>query len=204
MPPKTPTKLQKTSKSSATTDTSATASDKPTAVTVIPKSSPLTKHERPNTIQPPTEYVSPLKKLRKTMQDRKRIVIDTIDDLREFIKNNDVVDSKIRDSIWNQARLLWVANDYIHGLRFLRIYLGEQKVDEPLIEQQTAYQKAQQDDPYQANQYLITLSLYDIAANNPNLPAPGSITHSSPPSCVYHECCQVESKLQYLSTVTPP
>ncbi|KAF4140348.1 hypothetical protein GN958_ATG10512 [Phytophthora infestans] len=200
MPPKTPTKSHKTS-----TDTSATASAKPTAVTVIPKSSPLTKHERPNTNHPPTEYVSPLKKLRKTMQDRKHIVIDTIDDLREFIKNNDVADSKLRDSIRIQARLLWVTNEYINGLRFLRVYLGEQKADEPLLEQQTAYQKAQQDDPYEANQYLITLSLYDIAANNPDLPSPGSIIVFKPTKLrLYHECCQVESKLQYLSAVTPP
>ncbi|KAG1699696.1 hypothetical protein DVH05_012588 [Phytophthora capsici] len=200
MPPKTPTKSHKTS-----ADTSATASAKPTTVTVIPKSSPLTKHERPNTNQPSTEYVSPLKKLRKTMQDHKHIVIDTIDDLREFIKNNDVADSKVRNSIRIQARLLWVANDYIHGLRFLRVYLGEQKADEPLLEQQTAFQKAQQDDPYEANQYLITLSLYDIAANNPDLPSPGSIIVFKPTKLrLYHECCQVESKLQYLSTVTPP
>ncbi|EEY55571.1 uncharacterized protein PITG_09500 [Phytophthora infestans T30-4] len=109
------------------------------------------------------------------MQDRKHIVIDTIDDLREFNKNDDVADSKLRDSIRIQARLLWVTNEYIHGLRFLRVYLGEQKADEPLLEQQTAYQKAQQDDPYEANQYLITLSLYDIAANSPDLPSPGSI-----------------------------
>ncbi|KAI9990978.1 hypothetical protein PInf_018596 [Phytophthora infestans] len=122
MPPKTPTKSHKTS-----TDTSATASAKPTAVTVIPKSSPLTKHERPNTNQPPTEYVSPLKKLRKTMQDRKHIGIDTIDDLREFIKRNDVADSKLRDSIRIQARLLWATNEYIHGLRFLRVIWANTK-----------------------------------------------------------------------------
>lgn len=126
-------------------------------------------------------------------------------DLREFIKRNDVADSKLRDSIRIQARLLWVTNEYIHGLRFLRVYLGEQKADEPLLEQQTAYQKAQQDDPYEANQYLITLSLYDIAANSPDLPSPGSIIVFKPTKLrLYHECCQVESKLQYLSAVTPP
>jgi hypothetical protein len=58
-------------------------------------------------------------------------------DLREFIEHNDVADSQIRASIRIQARLLWTANECIHGLRFLRLYLGEQRAPEPLHEQQT-------------------------------------------------------------------
>jgi hypothetical protein len=67
------------------------------------------------------------------------------------------------------------------------------------------YQEAQRDDPYQANQFLITLSLYDIPADNPNLPSPGSIIAFMPTKLrVYRHCCQVDSKLHHIATVAPP
>jgi hypothetical protein len=67
------------------------------------------------------------------------------------------------------------------------------------------YQEAQRDDPYQANQYLITLSLYDIPADHPKLPPLGSVIAFVPTKLrIYRECCQVESKLHQIATVSPP
>jgi hypothetical protein len=43
------------------------------------------KHERANTNQCSTDYVSPLKKLKKTMQQHQRCVIDTVDGTLTFI-----------------------------------------------------------------------------------------------------------------------
>lgn len=146
-------------------------------------------------------------------------------DLRNFIQNNDVTNSDIRESFQIQARLLWTVNEYIHGLRFLRLYLGEQRAPESLHEQQTVslqynlqhiystsvptllqeYQQAQRDDLFHANQFLITLSLYDIAADNPSIPSLGSIIVFVPTKLrLYRHCCQVETKVYHIGTVTPP
>ncbi|EEY61277.1 uncharacterized protein PITG_01546 [Phytophthora infestans T30-4] len=199
-----------------TTATSATTPATPTLVTVVPEPAPSSsrilspatlrvtptplKHKRPD-----AEYVSPIKKMKKTMQHQKRRIIDSIDDLRNFIQNNDVTNSDIRESFQIQAHLLWTVNEYIHGLRFLRLYLGEQRAPESLHEQQTEYQQAQRDDLFHANQFLITLSLYDIAADNPSIPSLGSIIVFVPTKLrLYRHCCQVETKVYHIGTVTPP
>jgi hypothetical protein len=62
--------------------TASTTAVTPTVVTVMagPPPPPATRaDERAKTPQPPASYVSPLKKLRKTMSRHERRVIDTID-----------------------------------------------------------------------------------------------------------------------------
>ncbi|KAG6612258.1 Myosin-I heavy chain [Phytophthora cinnamomi] len=103
-------------------------------------------------------------------------------DLRDFITHNDVSDLEIRGSVRVQARLLWTVKKTVHTFRFLRVYLGKRTELEPLHEQQTIYREAQHDNPYEVNQSHITLLLYDIAAENPNLPKPGDIISFDPPS----------------------
>jgi len=56
------------------------SSSSSTPVPTASRSTPSTpKHERPNSNHLSADYVSPLKKLKKTMQHHKRLVIDTID-----------------------------------------------------------------------------------------------------------------------------
>ncbi|KAF4044444.1 hypothetical protein GN244_ATG03152 [Phytophthora infestans] len=67
------------------------------------------------------------------------------------------------------------------------------------------YQETQRDDPFQANQFLITLSLYDTAADYPRIPSPGSIIlFVTIKLRVYRDGCQVETKLHHIGIVTPP
>ncbi|KAL3673055.1 hypothetical protein V7S43_002350 [Phytophthora oleae] len=114
-------------------------------------------------------------------------------------------DPEICASIRIQARLLFTAAESIRGLHFLRLYLGEQNAPEPLDEQQKEYQEAQRDDPFQANQFLITLSLYKVAADDPNLPTLGSAIAFTPTKLrLYRNCCEVDAKLQDIVTVAPP
>jgi len=53
------------------------SSSSSTPVPTASRSTP--KHERPNSNHLSADYVSPLKKLKKTMQHHKRLAIDTID-----------------------------------------------------------------------------------------------------------------------------
>ncbi|KAG1688595.1 hypothetical protein DVH05_022761 [Phytophthora capsici] len=98
----------------------------------------LTKVSRQRMSDSNTEptYVSPLKKLRKTMSENPHQLIDTIDDLREFISKNDTTNPEIGSSPRIRARLLWATAETVRGLHFLRLYLGEAQAPEPLKEQQ--------------------------------------------------------------------
>ncbi|KAL3658493.1 hypothetical protein V7S43_016625 [Phytophthora oleae] len=151
-------KQQQAKEPAVSTDTSAAAAPvMPTAVAIM-KGPPLwavtLKHERTKNKRLPTDYVSPLKKLKKPMHQKERRVIDTIDGLRDFIVDNDMSDPEIRSSIRIQARLLFTAAESIRGLHFLCLYLGEQHAPEPLHEQQNEYKEAQHDDLFQPNQFL--------------------------------------------------
>jgi hypothetical protein len=42
------------------------------------------------------------------------------------------------------------------------------------------YQAYQADDPFQANKFLITVSLLEVDENDPRLPAPGAIVSFTP------------------------
>ncbi|EGZ05529.1 hypothetical protein PHYSODRAFT_380594, partial [Phytophthora sojae] len=87
----------------------------------------------------------------------------------------------------------------------LRVYLGDQRAPEPPADQQKVYQDAQRKNTFEANKYLITLSLYDIKKDNPMLPPPASIVTVVPTKLrVYNDCCQVDSKLHMISTIAPP
>ncbi|EEY56087.1 uncharacterized protein PITG_08864 [Phytophthora infestans T30-4] len=117
----------------------------------------------------------------------------------------DVGNKQIRDSICIQARLLWLAPETIGNYHFLRLYLGEQQAPEPLRQQQQEFQAAQRDDPFEANQYLITLSLYGVSPNDPQLPATGSVISFSPTEfSIYRNCCQVNAKLSAIKTINDP
>ncbi|KAG6584539.1 Myosin-I heavy chain [Phytophthora cinnamomi] len=110
-------------------------------------------------------------------------------DLRDFITHNDVSDLEIRGSVRVQARLLWTVKKTVHTFRFLRVYLGKRTELEPLHEQQTSH---------------ITLLLYDIAAENPNLPKPGDIISFDPSKLrIYRNCCQVDTNPRHVVPVTP-
>lgn len=94
-------------------------------------------------VNPEPNYVSPLKKLRKTMSVHPHQLFDTIDSLREFISKNDMTNPEIRSSARIRARLLWTTAETVRGLHFLRLYLGEAQALEPLKDQQKEYQEAQ-------------------------------------------------------------
>ncbi|ETP31533.1 hypothetical protein F442_19606 [Phytophthora nicotianae P10297] len=210
MPPKKPNKtLVDESTATAAADYTAPDDPIPTAISLVSDSPSTTKHMRSarSTSTPKSVgYESPLKKLRKTMgQHTPRKIIDTIDSLRNFIKDTDVGNKQIRDSIRIQARLLWFTPETIGEYHFLRLYLGEQQAPEPLRQQQREFQAAQRDDPFETNQYLITLSLYEVSPDDPHLPAPGSVISFSPTKLsIYRNCCQVNAKLSAITIINEP
>ncbi|KUG02311.1 hypothetical protein AM587_10000160 [Phytophthora nicotianae] len=124
MPPKKPNKtLVDESTATAAADYTAPDDPIPTAISLVSDSPSTTKHMRSarSTSTPKSVgYESPLKKLRKTMgQHTPRKIIDTIDSLRNFIKDTDVGNKQIRDSIRIQARLLWFTPETIGEYHFL-------------------------------------------------------------------------------------
>ncbi|EGZ09747.1 hypothetical protein PHYSODRAFT_338485 [Phytophthora sojae] len=169
---------------------------------VAPREKP--KHERISSNQEQLEYVSPVKKLKKYLEAHKPRVIDNTN-LRTFIASNDMSDPQIRGSVRIQARLLWTAEDDTHRARFLRVYLGDHIMRLWHIIVVQVYQDAQRENTFEANKYLITLSLYDIKKDNPMLPPPGSIvTVVTTKPRIYNDCCQIDSKLHMISTIAPP
>ncbi|KUF83609.1 hypothetical protein AM588_10000573 [Phytophthora nicotianae] len=67
------------------------------------------------------------------------------------------------------------------------------------------YQKAQREDEFETNQFLITLSLYEIAPDHPALPSPGSVIAFNPTKLkLYRNCCQVRATLSGITTVIEP
>ncbi|ETI52423.1 hypothetical protein F443_04414 [Phytophthora nicotianae P1569] len=125
--------------------------------------------------------------------------------LRDFIKHNDVTQKEVRDSICIQGRFLWSAPETNGNYHFLRLYLSEQQAPEPLRQQQQEFQAAQREDAFETNQYLITVSLYEVASNDPNLPVPGAVISFSPTKAsIYRNCCQVNAKLAEISTINVP
>jgi hypothetical protein len=67
------------------------------------------------------------------------------------------------------------------------------------------FQEAQREDPFEANQYLITVSLRNVDPNNPELPRPGAFVSIAPKQHhLYRDCCQVDSMLKLLNTVNDP
>ncbi|KAF4146999.1 hypothetical protein GN958_ATG03810, partial [Phytophthora infestans] len=91
------------------------------------------------------------------------------------------------------------------GIRVLRLYLGEQQAPDPLEQQRQEYQKAQREDEFETNRYLITLSLYEIAPDHPALPSPGSIIAVSPTKLnLYRNCWQVRATMSGITTVIEP
>jgi hypothetical protein len=67
------------------------------------------------------------------------------------------------------------------------------------------YQEAQQDDPFEANKYLVTVSLYNSNSDNPMVPQPGPIISFAPIKLrLYHECCQLDTRLHLIKAITPP
>ncbi|KAF4150456.1 hypothetical protein GN958_ATG00328 [Phytophthora infestans] len=149
---------KKHSATNAPTPKSATT---PTAVTVVSNTSPSTEHEH---VGKHMAYELPLKKLKK--------IHEAAQTLREFIQTNDTFLPTLCGSVWIQARLLWFEPNTVAGIRVLRLYLGEQQAPEPLEQQRQEYQKAQREDEFETNRFLITLSLYEIAPDHPALPSP--------------------------------
>jgi hypothetical protein len=67
------------------------------------------------------------------------------------------------------------------------------------------FQAAQREDAFEANQYLITVSLYEVMPDDPNVPAPGAVISFSPTKIsFYRNCCQVNAKLSSITTVNAP
>lgn len=120
----------------------------------------------------------------------------------EFISKNDMTNPEIRSSPRIRVRLLWTTAETVRGLHFLRLYLGEAQAPEPLKEQQKEYQEAQSQGPFNANQFLITMSLNEIDVGDPRLPQPGNVITFTPTKLrLYRNCCQVDSKLQNITVV---
>ncbi|ETP28455.1 hypothetical protein F442_22252 [Phytophthora nicotianae P10297] len=189
-------------KHSATSATTPKPATTPTAITVVSDTSPSTKHEH---VGKHMAYESPLKKLKKTMSQHKRQLFTTIDELREFIQINDTSLPAHCGSVRIQARLLWFEPQTVAGTRVLRLYLGEQQDPEPFEQQRQEYQKAQREDEFETNQFLITLSLYEIAPDHPALPSPGSVIAFNPTKLkLYRNCCQVRATLSGITTVIEP
>ncbi|KUF82508.1 hypothetical protein AM587_10000561 [Phytophthora nicotianae] len=139
------------------------------------------------------------------MSQHKRQLFTTIDELREFIQINDTSLPAHCGSVRIQARLLWFEPQTVAGTRVLRLYLGEQQDPEPFEQQRQEYQKAQQEDEFETNQFLITLSLYEIATDHPALPSPGSVIAFNPTKLkLYRNCCQVRATLSGITTVIEP
>jgi hypothetical protein len=66
------------------------------------------------------------------------------------------------------------------------------------------FKTAQQEDPFETNQYLITVSLYEVAPDDPNLPAPGEIITFTPTKLsLYRNCIQVNAKLAGIAAGVP-
>ncbi|KAE9139982.1 hypothetical protein PF010_g367 [Phytophthora fragariae] len=124
--------------------------------TISPISGPLNTRAK----QPVGNYESPLKKLRTIMRNHR--VIDTIKDLRELTETTGLNTENGIDSIRIQARLLWITPETVRNRRFLRLYMGEHQSPEPLEEQQKDCQAFQAEDPFEANKFLITVSLLEI------------------------------------------
>ncbi|OWZ00154.1 LOW QUALITY PROTEIN: hypothetical protein PHMEG_00028723 [Phytophthora megakarya] len=123
-------------------------------------------------------------------------------DLREFITGNDVSDPTVREIIRIKARLLWTSQDTIYDLHFLRLYFGEHQAPESLQQQQQEFMQAQRENPFETNQFLITVSLLNVDPNNPDLPRPGSVVSIAPMKLrLYRNCPQVDAKLHGLTTV---
>ncbi|ETM97970.1 hypothetical protein PPTG_19930 [Phytophthora nicotianae INRA-310] len=82
-----------------------------------------------------------------------------------------------------KARLLWIASDTVRGLHFLRLYFSEWQPPEPFKEQEQAFKQAQQDDPFEANQFLISVSLLNVDMDDPK-PRGGSDDHTIQTQCL--------------------
>ncbi|OWZ15362.1 hypothetical protein PHMEG_00011000 [Phytophthora megakarya] len=90
-----------------------------------------------------TNYQSPFKKLKSTIDKHQRKTIDNVDGkylsplrvhLREYIINNDGKDKEVCASVRIKARLLRIAPGTVANLQFLRHYFGEYQAPEPLQE----------------------------------------------------------------------
>ncbi|EEY54732.1 uncharacterized protein PITG_08265 [Phytophthora infestans T30-4] len=155
-------------------------------------------HERSPNDQLP---VAPIR-LESTIENHSRMIFDTVDDLREFIMHSDGNDKEVCASVRIKARLLWMASDTVRGLRFLRLYFGECQAPESLQQQQQAFKQAQQDDPFEANQFLISVSLLKVNIDDPKLPRPGDVVMITPFKLnVYRNCCQIDTKLYGLTKI---
>ncbi|ETI54145.1 hypothetical protein F443_03003 [Phytophthora nicotianae P1569] len=111
-------------------------------------------------------------------------------------------DKDVCASVRIKARLLWIAFDTVRGLHFLRLYFSEWQAPEPFKEQQPAFKQAQQDDPFEANQLLISVSLLNVDMDDPKLPRPGDVVMITPNKLnVYRNCCQIDAKLYGLTKV---
>ncbi|KAK1928925.1 hypothetical protein P3T76_015565 [Phytophthora citrophthora] len=69
----------------------------------------------------------------------------------------------------------------------------------------SAFKQAQRDDPFETNQFLITVSLLKVDVNDPKLPHPGDVVMITPYKLnVYRNCCQVDAKLYGLANINIP
>ncbi|OWY90970.1 hypothetical protein PHMEG_00040649, partial [Phytophthora megakarya] len=80
--------------------------------------------------------------------------------------NNDGKDKEVCASVRIKARLLWIAPD-------------------------TAFKEAQRVNPFETNQFLITVSLLKVNINDPKLPRTGDVVMLTPYKfAVYRNSCQ--------------
>eukprot|EP00644_Phytophthora_capsici_P006535 jgi/Phyca11/118386/e_gw1.36.404.1 len=122
--------------------------------------------------------------------------------LREFIANSDTTNADVRESIRIKARLLWTTADTVYNLHFLRLYFSEHQAPESLLQQQQEFKQAQQENPFEANQFLITVSLLNVDPSNPDLPRPGAVVLIAPMKLrLYRNCPQIDAKLHGLTVV---
>ncbi|EEY57780.1 uncharacterized protein PITG_00358 [Phytophthora infestans T30-4] len=167
----------------------------PDNVMIEPRSTPTMKHD-------PVLAMNDHKKLKSTIEKHSRKIFDTVDDLRKFIMHSDGNDKEVCASVRTKTRLLWMASDTVRGLHFLRLYFGEYQAPEPLQQQQQVFKQAQQDDPFVANQFLISVSLLKVNIDDPKLPRPGDVVMITPyKRNVYRNCCQIDAKLYGLTKI---
>ena len=148
------------------------------------------------------------------------LMLSSRTELRDFIENNDMSDPSIRGSVTITARVLWSRLDQVKKMHFLRLFLGEIEAKEPLEEQQEVrhclhpstssntlqqeFQKAQKRDAMEANQFLITLSLYEVYPQDQHVPPPGTIiTFTANKFRLYMNCCQLDTTLDNIEQRAP-
>jgi hypothetical protein len=67
------------------------------------------------------------------------------------------------------------------------------------------FQAAQREGAFEAYQFLITVSLYEVAPDDPNLPTLGAVISFMPTKLsLYRNCCQANAKLSAITTVDTP